>query len=432
MREREVRIPGLTLQRVEWDQLASRSELHPTDFIDIVGNGEQIAKVREHIETDVLGSIDNAYKRRLYELWKLDPSNVGWQDFLKQRMEQNDGVMIWNKLTGEWKRTLREDDYRRVFRSRTQKLFTPNEEAAMRDSPGIFFGMSTNSEVLKTLLQEGMENFIASDPDSIDLSNITRLSDATDDDVGKNKAVFMGSKALEINPYIKFQIYPRRLNHQEMKEIITRGSYVVEMIDDIDEKIVIRDLTQVVADETNRRIPVVMGTNLFDAPLVTVDMMTPSVDGRPSTPIYFQKPELTKEDIDTLKRKIPDDATPEEKTKQFIEKTAKAIKLIGKEFVPERHMVSFILAAKGEMKYWSQRGSDAKLVAVLIEEQVRKFVSGLEMDSKVTLGSRVEYPNGDIKFFSNLREKYPDIFGRFNSLSEATNALYNEIFLPYI
>ncbi len=430
MAEREsLKIPGTTFQRVEWGELAARQELHRDDFIQIIDNPAYINALRMQLKENELQRIDSAYKLRLKEVWRLTPNHGEWDDFLTQRMKGNDGVMIWNKLTGEWRRTLSKEEYRRVFESRLGHLFTRNEIENMKNKIGVFFGMSTGSEVLKTLLQEGMENFIAADPDEIDLSNITRLSDATDADVGKNKAVLMGNVVVGINPYAKFTLFPRKLDDEEMKSVIAQGEYVIEMIDGIDKKIVIRDLAKAVANETGRNIPVIMGTNLFDAPLITVDMMEPTEESKPK--VYFQNPELTEEDLQILKSKPRENATPAEKMADFIHKTAKAIKLIGRANIPDRHMVSFILSAKGKVPFWSQRGSDAKMVGILVEHQVRKFINGLQVDPISKLPSQVQYPDDDVEFLRDMTKRYPEVFSKYSSLAEAINAEYNEIFAAF-
>lgn len=81
------------------------------------------------------------------------------------------------------------------------------------------------------LARMGFSNFILSDPDSFDISNINRQEGAFVDTIGNNKADEIGKIIKKINPGANINILSEGINKKNVKGFLSSASLLVEEID---------------------------------------------------------------------------------------------------------------------------------------------------------------------------------------------------------
>jgi len=95
------------------------------------------------------------------------------------------------------------------------------------------------SFAFEALVRCGVGNFIIVDKDRIVPSNLNRQLIATMPSIGRYKVEIARERAVEINPFVKIEIIPKKVTSENIYEIFENVNldYIVDAIDDIGAKV---------------------------------------------------------------------------------------------------------------------------------------------------------------------------------------------------
>jgi hypothetical protein len=89
---------------------------------------------------------------------------------------------------------------------------------------------STGGAVLMPLLRTGAEHMVLLDPGDYELSNLNR-QDATQADVGRNKAMVSSERLLAVNPCAEIEVHPEGVVPETIGSVLAAGDFVVDAVD---------------------------------------------------------------------------------------------------------------------------------------------------------------------------------------------------------
>ncbi|WP_372642360.1 ThiF family adenylyltransferase [Ancylomarina sp.] len=124
--------------------------------------------------------------------------------------------------------------------SRTELLLGEERLEQVKDAHILVVGLGgVGAYAAELLCRAGIGRMTIVDGDNIEASNINRQMPATTQTLGKDKAVVMADRLLEINPDIKLRVINEFLQEERMIEILeeTHYDYVVDAIDTLTPKI---------------------------------------------------------------------------------------------------------------------------------------------------------------------------------------------------
>lgn len=152
----------------------------------------------------------------------------------------------------------------RTFRNR--ELITHEEQKRLLGARAAVFGLSVGSNVLEQLVQSGIGgHYMIGDFDTLSFTNLNRIH-ASALDVGRKKIDIAATKASEVDPYLKQELFRDGLTTDSMDKLAElKPQIIFDEIDDLAMKAMIR----VFAKE--HRIPVVMATDLGDTSIIDVE-----------------------------------------------------------------------------------------------------------------------------------------------------------------
>ena len=392
------------------EKLAKLPMIGPPDLVRLARpsivkeDADLVQKLIARTTPEEIRVLNRAYVLRLREVWETNPqySHLEWEKFRDTRLENFAGVWVQDLESDQLqRRTLDKEEYFQTLTSRLYPMLSKSEIARIRQATGVFFGLSTGLPVLKALAQLGLGNVIGIDPDVVNLSNI-RMG-IGDTDVGIHKSVYTAYQLVQINPHADFQMFPRVLSQEEIETAVGTADFIVEMIDNFLVKRAVR--------ETARKFgkTVFMGTGTGWQPVIAHEKL--------GDPLFLRTDLRFREGRD------------------FISKTANAIKVIGLKNIPLRQMVNFILGALDrKLEYWCQIGPTASGTAYGLAFAIVQHLNGnqLRNEQAINLPTLLMTPEGiiksDEKYFLELKQDFPDIFTGFQTLQEAVTSLYHQIF----
>jgi hypothetical protein len=395
-----------------YEKLAGHNVLVPEDIIKTycpelnISDQSALQEQLAQLDSSELRRIDRGYILRLYELWMLKYNQeYEWEDFRDERLADNKGFWVYDRLDNSIRRTLPREDFISVFTSRLFPIFTREEIKKIRRARGFFLGLSTGSEVAKSLARLGLgsgdadSEIFAVDPDKWSLSN-TR-GEGTDASVGISKAIDFAHLLTRINPYIKFKVYPRKLSVDEIKGLMSKSDFVLEMTDNIKQvKWPVRELCRELF-EKGINVPIFMGTNTIARPVVIYESRNDP---------YFLADGLEREQLNVV--------------------TA-----IGKENIPIRHMVNFILVAEGKMGFWAQDGASTSINGGSTALDIVYYLNGYQPNKSIIFDFEAvaldeeAREKAEEQLFNELCEEFPDVFNSSQvNLRTAVDILYQKHF----
>src|SRR3989344_7662382 len=110
-----------------------------------------------------------------------------------------------------------EETYVRLRTSRNRNLVTEDEQAILNTKTIGIAGMSVGSNILNTMVLTGLgRHFKIADFDTISVPNLNRIM-APASAVGMNKAVYFARRALEVDPFLKIEAFPKGLRKQDFQ-----------------------------------------------------------------------------------------------------------------------------------------------------------------------------------------------------------------------
>ena len=117
-------------------------------------------------------------------------------------------------------------------------MLSPLEEKNLFGASIIVFGVGgVGGALTHMLVRSGVQNIAIVDFDSIDVTNINRQFIANITNIGNLKVDELEKQIKEINPNIKIQKYPFKLDENSITKIdFTKYDYILDCIDDINAK----------------------------------------------------------------------------------------------------------------------------------------------------------------------------------------------------
>ena len=250
-----------------------------------------------------------------------------------------------------------EDIYVKLRTSRNRNLITADEQKIFQSKTVGIAGMSVGSNVLNTLVLNGGPRHIKiSDMDVISVPNLNRLM-APARAVNMNKAIYFAQRSLEIDPFLKIDVYSNGLNTGDFKGWFEepRLDLFIEEMDNPYLKIESRK------EARRLGIPVIMAADNGDGVLIDVERF----DLEPDRPLFHGR--LDKYDLDSITPNIP-----------FPKKLAIIADMVHLEEATPRAQDSLEQVGK-ELNTWPQLGTAALIAGVTMSFVARRVLLGDSM-----------------------------------------------------
>jgi len=114
--------------------------------------------------------------------------------------------------------------------SRNSFLISKETQESISHKTLLICGTGMGSLIAEMAVRTGFKKLIIADGDDVDLSNLNRQN-FTEKNIGKNKALELSERLLEINPLLEIECYEKYLQHQDLKNLIPRSDFVINTID---------------------------------------------------------------------------------------------------------------------------------------------------------------------------------------------------------
>lgn len=225
-------------------------------------------------------------EQQLTEFIKIkNPAVALTDDFIKEEIKkklgdqkiENYGIWVFYPWSNKIVHLLPEDEFIVVRTSRNIYKISPDEIAKLRGKKIGVIGLSVGGAIATTLAMESVCGELRlADFDTLDLSNMNRLSSAVAD-LGVSKVVITARKIAELDPFIKVDCYLEGIKPENIDAFLEgkgKLDVLVEECDGIDIKI----LCRIKARE--KGIAVVMDTN--DRGMLDIERF----DLEPSRPLF--------------------------------------------------------------------------------------------------------------------------------------------------
>jgi len=206
------------------------------------------------------------------------------------------GVYVYFPWSNKLVFCLPENLFIEVRSARNRNLITKEQQKKYYNTKVGIIGLSIGSNILWPLLISGGGRFFRiADPDTIELTNLNRLSYPITE-IGENKTTVALRRAYELNPFIKIEPWPKGVQLDEVEKFISKSPKIDILIDELDDleiKIKLRILAK------KHKISVLMATNLGERVLIDVERF----DVEPKRKIFHGY--LGKTSIDEFKNLAP-------------------------------------------------------------------------------------------------------------------------------
>src|SRR3989344_5727771 len=217
------------------------------------------------------------------------------KEWKKKGAFKNQGVWIyypWSKLLMHFPD---EEIYVRLRTSRNRNLITEKEQAVLNTKTIGIAGMSVGSNVLNTMVLTGLgRHFKIADFDTISVPNLNRIM-APASAVGMNKAIYFARHSLEVDPFLKIDVFPEGLDNKHFQSFFLdkKIDLYVEEMDHPYLKIESRRFAR------RHKIPVIMAADNGDGVLIDVERF----DLEPNRPLFHGRLDKLI-DLETIKKDL--------------------------------------------------------------------------------------------------------------------------------
>ncbi len=227
-----------------------------------------------------------------------------------------------------WKHTvvhmLRKEDHEALLTNRNQQLVTDAEQTTLRTFNAAIAGLSVGQGVAQGLVHMGIgAQLNIADFDTLETANLNRMRGGVCD-IGLTKIEVLRRYLLELNPYTDLGIFDEGITTKTRDQFLDGMHVLVEMIDSFEEKVRLRMLAR------ERGIPVVMTANIGDRLIVDIERY----DLDRSLPLF-----------NGLLGDVPEEILTNPDTSDEL-KHSYAVKLVGKEYIPQRALESVMEIGK--------------------------------------------------------------------------------------
>ena len=275
------------------------------------------------------------FKEQLAELFEVThPESLRAHDFranqeafVKEKSAKEDfaGNWVYFPWSGVLLHTLTEEDYFSLRTNRNRDLITREEQETLSRACIGIAGLSVGGAIALSLAYSAIGGTMKlADNDILETTNLNRLRSRADQ-IGLPKIAITAEQIYDVNPYANLELYPEGLGEESIVGFMEGKSprVIFEIIDDFKMKITLRMLAR------ERRIPIVMLTNLGDNVLVDIERY----DENASLPLFNGLIGSTPEEI------LNSEISKEDEKKY-------AIAIVGKENIPARAIQSVMEIGK--------------------------------------------------------------------------------------
>ncbi len=180
-------------------------------------------------------------------------------ELIREKPTRINGVWIYYPWRKSLVRVLDEEDFVFLRTIRNRDKITESEQNSLLDKTIGIIGLSVGYSVLMSIALERIAGTIRiADFDSLDLSNLNRIFHSIFD-LGSNKAVIAKRKILELDPYLKVEIFNYGVTNENIDSFFHNENGKLDIVvDECDNgliKLLIREQAR------NRSVPVVMETS---------------------------------------------------------------------------------------------------------------------------------------------------------------------------
>jgi len=241
------------------------------------------------------------------------------KEFIAEKKGDMRGSWVYFPWNGYCVHILNDTEYTKIRTNRNKNIITEKEQKTLLDFSVGVVGLSIGSSIATSLVYTGIARSMKlADFDILSTSNLNRVR-ARVFDVGEPKVNLAAQQIYEINPYAQLTIYSDGLKKEGLSRFFTDPpiQLIFDAIDDFEMKIRLR------MEARNKKIPVVMLTNLGDNVLIDIERY----DLDPKLPLFNGL-------IGTIPEEILDSKISEKEKQRF------AVRLVGMEYVPKRALES--------------------------------------------------------------------------------------------
>lgn len=327
-------------------------------------------------------------------------------DELGKKGELNDqGVWVYYP----WSKTLvhfpEEEVYLRLRSSRNRNLITEDERKVFQAKTVAIAGLSVGSNILNTLvLISGPRHIKIADQDTISVPNLNRIM-ANAASVGLNKAEYFARKALEVDPFLKIEVFSQGLTAATLEDFLVspKVDLLIEEMDNAYLKVEIRKIAKA------NGVPVIMAADNGDGVLVDIERF----DEEPDRPLFHGRLEQVV-DVNSLSENL-----------SFPQKMVIIASIVNLAEATPRAQESLGEVGK-TLNTWPQLGTAALMAGVVLTFVARRILLGLPVASgRYSLGLEEYFvPDYNSSEQQQIRKQQTDaVMDGFNRL---LNQLINQ------
>jgi tRNA threonylcarbamoyladenosine dehydratase len=253
-----------------------------------------------------------------------------------------------------------EEVFKRLRTARNRNLITEEEQVTFQNKCVGIAGMSVGSNILNSLvLVGGPRHLKISDPDTISIPNLNRLM-APASAVGLNKAVYFGRRTVEVDPFIKVDVYDKGLTPSDFESFFNQPKLdlFIEEMDDPYLKVESRKMAR------KLRIPVLQAADNGDGALIDVERF----DLEPDRPLFHGRFEGVM-DLNSISEKLT-----------FAQKLTMIANIVHLEEATPRAQSS-LQEVGSVLNTWPQLGTAALTCGIALTYIARRILLGEPMPS---------------------------------------------------
>lgn len=211
------------------------------------------------------------YKQQLKELFEIsypgsDSSSDQYGQFMQVKDAPAKGSWVYFPWSNQLIHILNEPDYFALRTNRNQQLINKDEQQKLQEHTVCILGLSVgNSMAVALAYSAACGKLVLADKDNFSTSNMNRVRVGIAD-IQQPKLTVTMQQIYEADPYAKLEGYPEGITKDKIAELIKSGKFILfDEIDDFEIKVQVR------LEAKNRKIPVVMLTNLGDNILIDIE-----------------------------------------------------------------------------------------------------------------------------------------------------------------
>ncbi|MBU0661497.1 ThiF family adenylyltransferase [Patescibacteria group bacterium] len=303
----------------------------PIIFCEDIHTNDDLISFRE--QTFILKE-KNIYIEQLGELFKIMNPNLLYVDVKEYEKKKQEFIIEYTQVEKDkfrgcwvylpWKgyfiHMLTPKQYSLVRTNRNKNLITTEEQDVLINSCVATIGLSIGNSIATSLAYNGIGGKVKlAEFDTIDTSNLNRIR-AGICQVGEKKIDVISQQIYEIDPFIQQYLFKNGLDDSNLESFFIKDKpdIIFEVIDDFVMKIKLRLMAK------KYGVPVVMCTNIGDRVLIDIERFDLDKD----LPLFGGRVENIPEEI----LNNPDNTD--------ILKNEYAVKLVGRELIPDRALNS--------------------------------------------------------------------------------------------